>query len=150
VSYICISELPRSSAPALHCSRRGTTRADPPGVSAEVLASRGVTAPGRLAPVPSPLTQTPLIQPSYIQTELGKLRPLLHQVPSLPHGSAACAVLQPPALAVGTRLWVWGHCTCSARGSAIAAPYLDLGVVDSVADQLDAMHHVLPSTKHQG
>ena len=35
----------------------------PPGVSAGVLASLGVTAPGRLAPVPSPLTQTPLVQP---------------------------------------------------------------------------------------
>jgi hypothetical protein len=50
--YLFISsELPRSSAPALHCSPRSPTRADPPGVSAEVLASRGVTAPGRLAPL---------------------------------------------------------------------------------------------------
>jgi hypothetical protein len=39
-----------------------TPPASPPG---GVLASRGVTAPapGRLAPVPSPLTQTPLTQP---------------------------------------------------------------------------------------
>jgi hypothetical protein len=56
--YLFISsKLSRSSAPALHCSPRSPTRADPPGVSA------GVLAPGRLAPVPSPLTQTPLVQP---------------------------------------------------------------------------------------
>ena len=64
--YLFISsKLSRSSAPALLCSPRSPTRADPPGVSAGVLASRGVTAPGRLAPVPSPLsiTQTPLTQP---------------------------------------------------------------------------------------
>jgi hypothetical protein len=46
--YLFISsELSRSSAPALRCSPRSPTRADPPGVSAGVLASRGVTAPGR-------------------------------------------------------------------------------------------------------
>jgi hypothetical protein len=58
IVYLFISsELSRSSAPALHCSPRSPTRADPPGVSAEVLASRGVTALGRLGtstrPVPS-------------------------------------------------------------------------------------------------
>jgi hypothetical protein len=39
--YLFISsKLSRSSAPALHCSPRSPTRADPPGVSAEVLAGR--------------------------------------------------------------------------------------------------------------
>jgi hypothetical protein len=50
----------------LHCSPRSPTRADPPGVSAEVLASRGATAPGRLAPAPSPPTQTPLTHPQLL------------------------------------------------------------------------------------
>jgi hypothetical protein len=60
--YLFISsKLSRSSAPALHCSPRSPTRADPPGVSAGVLASLGVTAPGRLAPVPSPSLKLPML-----------------------------------------------------------------------------------------
>jgi hypothetical protein len=44
LSLFISSKLSRSSAPAPHCSPRSPTRADPPGVSAGVLASRGVTA----------------------------------------------------------------------------------------------------------
>jgi hypothetical protein len=43
-SILSICLLSRSSAPALHCSPRSPTRADPPGVSAEVLASRWSTS----------------------------------------------------------------------------------------------------------
>jgi hypothetical protein len=61
IFYLFISsQLSRSSAPALHWSPRSPTRADPPRrLHRGVLASRGVTAPGRLAPALSPLTQTP-------------------------------------------------------------------------------------------
>ena len=84
-AYLFISsKLSRSSAPALHCSPRSPTRADPPGVSAEVLASRGVTAPGRLAPVPSPLTQTPLTQPQLL-AELHPHSPVPRQYLPLGH-----------------------------------------------------------------
>jgi hypothetical protein len=83
--YLFISsELSRSSAPALHCSPRSPTRADPPGVSAGVLASRGVTAPGRLAPAPFPLTQTSLTQPQLL-AELHPHSPVPRQYLPLGH-----------------------------------------------------------------
>jgi hypothetical protein len=54
-------KLPWSSAPALHCRLLPPPPASPPS---EVLASRGVAVPGRLAPALSPLTRFSNPQPN--------------------------------------------------------------------------------------